>query len=155
MRGFGLFYLSSVLFQIEVQLYKLMNCWITLKWYAPCAQMNVCVFSAVGVTVIGQSVKSMCVCVQTFISLLHESWRRNAYTLDTLFLSVISQLDGLQWKQYDGWDGNLFTHIFRFLEQQGSPQCAAVRGKPLSTYSKLITKPYFQFKNCGCLGATP
>lgn len=54
-------------------------------------------------------------CVQTFITLLPKRWRGNAYTLNTLFLSVISQLDELQWKQYEGHDGNLFTH-FHILE---------------------------------------
>lgn len=66
-------------------------------------------------SLICESVKSMC--VQAFMSLLPKPWRGNAFTLDALFLSVISQLDELQGK-HEGHDGNLFTH-FQHLEAAG------------------------------------
>lgn len=116
---------------------------------------HVCAFVLSGVSVVGFNVaeckKKWEIYVYASIY-LPAAWRGNAYTLDTLFLSVISQLDGLQWKQYEGRDGNLFTH-FHILEAEGLTSVCCCGGRPLSTLSKLMAKPYLQFKNCSCWGA--
>lgn len=91
-------------------------------------------------------------CVRAFISLLPESWRGNAFSLDTLFLSVISQMDELQWKYWEGRDGNLFTY-FHILEAVGLTSVCCCGGKPLCIFSMMMAKPYFQFQSCCCWGA--
>lgn len=111
------------------------KCWVTLTRYEDLAVVSAraCVWLDWVLMLPDVWKCEKCTCVQTFITLPPKPWRGTACTLDTLFLSVIIQLDELQWKQCEGHDGNLFTH-FHILEAVGLTSVYCCGGKPLSTF---------------------